>query len=193
MCSNPHNLTEHAGMVGDAMSVKHTDKSPDAPKTRKSFWRIPRFKRKGPAYKSLTNADGRPSEALNSETSDIPEDAPLLKVAAADAAAEGKKYGRSQSMEEEEEDFVPRPHSKVMFNLPEKSKAKPSEPAAEGQNNMMFNQSPAIDYNEQTAAVNSALIGTDVQPSLTGTDIQPVPPSNDRDPDVSGNTVSLIG
>lgn len=189
-------MLQCAGMVAEAMSVKHVEKS-ILQATRRPFWRMPKFTRKGPAYKSLANADGKPSEAaqLNSETSDIPEDAPLLKVAATDAAAEGKKYGRSQSMEEEEEAFVPRPNSKVMFKLPEKPKAKSTEPAAGGQTSNLLSQSEAIasDNAAQAAPIsNNALIGTEVQPPVAGTEIQPVAPSNDKSPNVPGNNVSLL-
>ena len=178
------------------MSIKHADKAPPVPKARKPFWRIPNFFRRGPAYKALVNSDRNPSKAtLDSETSDIPEDAPLLKVGASDAAAENKKYGRSQSTEEEEEPFVPRPRSKVMFSLPEKSKgkAKDIQPAAGETAANRLDTAQVVDGGEQTAAVsNTALIGTEVQPPIASTDIQPVAPSNDKEPDVPSNTVPLV-
>ena len=175
------------------MSVKHADKAPAVPMARKTFWRLPKFLPKGPGYKTLVNSDRNSSKAtLDSETSDIPEDAPLLKVGASDAAAENRKYGRSQSVEEEEEPDVPRPHSKVMFSLPDKSKGKAKDfqtPADEPTNNRP-DSTQAANGNEQTAAVsNTALIGTGVQPPIAGTDIQPVAPSNDKVPDVSSNFI----
>lgn len=162
----------NAGMVATALSVKHADKAPAVPTARKAFWRIPKFVHKGPAYKALVNRDRNTSKAtLDSETSDIPEDAPLLKAGASDAAAENKKYGRSQPAEEEEEPFVPRPRSKVMFSLPEKSKGK------------------AQDIQTADETTTNRL---EVQPPIAGTDIQPVAPSNDKEPDVPSNIVPLV-
>lgn len=187
------NLLDFAGMVTQAMAPKHAaDKTPEPLQPAKPFWRFPTFKRKSLAYKGLKNTDGKPVKAaLETETSDIPEDTPLLKVGASDAAAENKKYGRSQSMEDDEEPFVPNPRSKVMFNLPEKTKAKSKEATTQEPSSITSLQPTAEDAEQSAATSSSALIGTEVQPPVADTGIQPVAPSNVKESDAPGHDLQL--
>lgn len=96
------------------------------PKER-SFWRIPFFGHKGPAYQSLKDVDS-PVKNKGSEmpaASEITDDEPLLK---AGDPIKIKKYQEKLSRRagsDDDEPFVPRPNTRIKFNLPEIT-AKPS-------------------------------------------------------------------
>lgn len=187
-------------MVAEAMSVKLADHKASTPETNKPFWHLPSWLRlRRPAYKALKDADGMPikGNTLISESSDIPEDSPLLKKAGLDAAAEGRKFGRTRSDLEDEEPFVPRPNSKVAFNLPDKKKDRAAAgPASSG----AVDSTPDArgDPEIQPAALSSipehqpTLIGTNVQPPVTGTDVVPVAPMSDMQSGILGDEVPLL-
>ena len=184
-------------MVAEAMSVKLANQKASVPETKKPSWHLPSWlKLRRPAYKALKDADAVPSKGntLTSESSDIPEDSPLLKKAGLDAAAEGRKFGRTRSDLEDEEPFVPRPNSKVAFNLPDKKKTRTAAdaappgavdtmPDAHGDDEVVSGSTP-----EQ----HSALIGTNVQPPVTGTDVVPVAPMDDTQPGTLGDDAPLL-
>lgn len=85
---------------------------------KRSFWHMPFFGRKGPAYQSLKDVDS-PAKNKGSRTSAVSEtadDVPLLKAGSPTKYQE--KLSR-RAASDDDEPFVPRANTRIKFRLPE--------------------------------------------------------------------------
>ena len=119
------------GMVAEAMAVQ-LPSSKSAPvitnkPKRRSFWHVPFFRHKGPAYQSLKDVDS-PVKNKGSElpsADETTDDVPLLKTGGPIKTKYQEKLSR-RAASDDDEAFVPRPNTRIKFNLPD-SKAVSSE------------------------------------------------------------------
>lgn len=121
-------------MVAEAVAVQ-LPSSKSAPvitskPKKRSFWRIPFFGHKGPAYQSLKDVDS-PIKSKGAEmpgASEITDDEPLLKAGDPIKAKYQEKLSR-RAASDDDEPFVPRPNTRIKFKLPD-STVTPSGPQA---------------------------------------------------------------
>ena len=96
------------------------------PKTH-SFWHVPFFGRKGPAYQSLKDVDSpfkSKGSRISAETTD---DVPLLK--AGNPTKYQEKLSR-RAASDDDEPFVPRPNTRIKFQLPDSTVTPQESPRA---------------------------------------------------------------
>lgn len=94
---------------------------------RRSFWRIPFFGHQGPSYQSLKDVDSpvKNKGSRTSAASDNTDDVPLLKAGDPTKAKYKEKLNR-RAASDDDEPFVPRPNTRIKFQLPH-SPVTPSE------------------------------------------------------------------
>ena len=151
-------------MVAEAMAVQLPSKSAPVatikPK-RSTFWHIPLFGHRGPAYQSLKDVDSpikgkgsMASAAANEDTDDMP----LLKAGDPIKGKYQEKLTR-RAASDDDETFVPNPNSKIRFQLPtdKSSEASPRptiEPEIAPEN--LHADSSAAEDSPATVLISSA-------------------------------------
>ena len=170
----------HAGLVAEAMAVQvPTTKAVTAPTTRtpnRSFWRLPFFGHNKTAYKALKDVDSpdkKPKGSRADETDEASDDVPLLKAGGLTSAKYAEKLGRHA---EEEEPFVPRPHSRITFKLPD------TDPTDDKQSKQVAEETATTEARVPDVATPDLTSVVDLIPAKDITTASGMSPANDVAP-----------
>ena len=145
----------------------------NAPKKR-SFWRFPFMRHRGPAYQSLKDVDspvkgkGSQSGTANEDT----DDAPLLKAGDPTKAKYQEKLSRRAAFDDSEP-FVPRPNTRIKFQLPNSTPPEDSPRATAEQDTVHAPDSIAeISGTPETNLLtgNDTALATDLIPAAAAAD-----------------------